>query len=55
MAGVFGLSDFRVEQLEGNVEESANYGYIWWWFSINKALLIVLIFLMKLHRHQEII
>jgi hypothetical protein len=27
MAGVFGLSDFRVEQLEGNVEESANYGY----------------------------
>ena len=27
MAGVFGLSDFRVEQLEGNIEESANYGY----------------------------
>jgi hypothetical protein len=28
MAGVFGLSDFRVEQLEGNIDESANYGYI---------------------------
>jgi len=27
MAGVFGLSDFRVEQLEGNIDESANYGY----------------------------
>ena len=27
MAGVFGLSDFRVEQLEGNIEEFANYGY----------------------------
>jgi hypothetical protein len=27
MAGVFSLSDFRVEQLEGNIEESANYGY----------------------------
>jgi hypothetical protein len=27
MAGVFGLSDFRVEQLEGNIDESAKYGY----------------------------
>jgi hypothetical protein len=27
MAGVFGLSDFRIEQLEGNIDESANYGY----------------------------
>ena len=27
MAGVVGLSDFRIEQLEGNIDESANYGY----------------------------